>query len=328
MDNSTDGLLNAEEIDGKEQSNAPQISPENIILPDISSEFLNPHQQSEDLTLRPAVKVHSQVMHEVDAVECPADNNLGKTVSHPANSLSPFSTSLAAETTTSRNNSKFIKAGSPIRLLQEYASDDSSENDDELLHKDINPSHSKLLTSRAGASSLIKDTSSCLETDARSKSQLFKSNMNCKAAGMASINTRIADRRPENNHGNKKAAKDATFHLDFRNKSILDDGGAHDISKMHKTLNENEEKQAKSVSDSLRVDEFGRLVREGASDSDSDRGYADRHERRAKRDRSRSRSRSPLDRRRTRRSSRRRKEKQNRSRRYNFILLCVLFSAS
>ncbi|KAH6799126.1 hypothetical protein C2S51_035610 [Perilla frutescens var. frutescens] len=70
-------------------------------------------------------------------------------------------------------------------------------------------------------------------------------------------------------------------------------------------------------SDKLKVDEFGRLVREDVSDSDTSDSppYGRRHVRRArKRSRSQSRSRSPHDRRRRRRSPWRRKERRGRSR--------------
>lgn len=75
----------------------------------------------------------------------------------------------------------------------------------------------------------------------------------------------------------------------------------------------------------LETDEFGRMVKKGESDSDSDDYYA---RRRVKKGRSRSRSRSPYRRsrsrspyeRRRRRSPRRRREKRSPSRRYLFNL--------
>ncbi|KAK9684461.1 hypothetical protein RND81_10G211900 [Saponaria officinalis] len=72
-----------------------------------------------------------------------------------------------------------------------------------------------------------------------------------------------------------------------------------------------ERKDKKSTSAALKVDEFGRLAKEGASDSESDDTQHVRH--RGRRDRSRSRSRSPSDRKR-RRSPRRRKGRRSRSR--------------
>lgn len=77
-------------------------------------------------------------------------------------------------------------------------------------------------------------------------------------------------------------------------------------------------------SDKLKVDEFGRLVREDVSDSDTSDSppHARRHSRRTrKRSRSQSRSRSPHDRRRRRRSPWRRTERRGRSRRLELDFL-------
>ncbi|KAL9227308.1 hypothetical protein vseg_003011 [Gypsophila vaccaria] len=76
-----------------------------------------------------------------------------------------------------------------------------------------------------------------------------------------------------------------------------------------------ERKDKRSSSAALKVDEFGRLAKEGASDSESDDTQLATH--RGRRDQSRSRSRSPSDRKRRRsprRSPRRRRGKRSRSR--------------
>ncbi|KAK9108629.1 hypothetical protein Syun_024640 [Stephania yunnanensis] len=78
-------------------------------------------------------------------------------------------------------------------------------------------------------------------------------------------------------------------------------------------LGETKDNIVKQGAESVKVDKFGRLLREGASDSDSDGSrYVARD---ARRGRSRGPSQSPVDRRgRKSRSPRRRKEKRNRSR--------------
>lgn len=96
------------------------------------------------------------------------------------------------------------------------------------------------------------------------------------------------------------------------------DGACMDV--VCRTEKSQETKKAKFESVPPKVDEFGRLVREGSSDSDSDDSlYNKRYNKRGRsrihshsRSRSRSRSRSPLDSRRG--SSWRRREKRSRSR--------------
>lgn len=84
-----------------------------------------------------------------------------------------------------------------------------------------------------------------------------------------------------------------------------------DTDKLQK---ENDAEKGRLGSSPIKIDEFGRLVREGGSDSDSDDlHYRRRHK--SRRSRNSSESRSPVDRRRGRRSPRRRRERRSRSRR-------------
>lgn len=85
-----------------------------------------------------------------------------------------------------------------------------------------------------------------------------------------------------------------------------------------KLRNENDVEMVKLGSCPVKIDEFGRLVREGGSDSDSDDSHYPRR-RKSRRTRNSSDSRSPVDRRRGRRSPRRRRERRSRSRRYDFF---------
>lgn len=350
MNHSSEAVLNVKKLGDKEQLDAPQISAEcrqqrGIFSEKISHEPLNLDEKCEGLTTKSALEVHSQVMHSVGGAECPLDNHLEKHVSPVADHLSASCASVAVEANNSKKCSDFIKGGGPIRLLQDYASDDDSEDGDQLLHEDINPL-TALPSFVAGASIDRKDTGSGLDRDTGSmiqychrkegkgSEQLSESSMLHKAAdcsgnsrgevenaGIAFMTSGRADGCLDNNPGNKSSATDATSHVDFRRKVILDGTDGHVISKRGKT-EENEGTKAKCESASLKVDEFGRLVREGSSASDSDSGYTNRHERRRKRGRSRNRSRSPLDRRRM-RSSRRRQEKRSRSRRYqHYVYVC------
>lgn len=355
MNHSTEALSNVKELGDKEQLHALQTSAECDLPQDISSEklshgFSNLHKQFEGLTSKSTLEVHSQVMHSVDAAECPLDSQQEKSVSPLADNLSASCASVVVEANNSKKCSELIKGGSPFRLLQGYASDDSSEDDDKLMNENINPL-TVLPTFVTSASNHSKDTGSCLERDTGSKSQqlirkdkkvsgqLSESSLSHKAAncsrdlreevkdaGTSFMTTGRADGCLDINPGNKSSATDSTSHVDFQRNVTLDVADGHVISKRGKTK-ENEEKKEKSDSTSLKVDEFGRLVREGSSDSDSDSGHTNKHERRGQRGRSRShsRSQSPLDRR-TRRSSWRRKERRSRSRRYqlHYVYMCPI----
>jgi len=111
----------------------------------------------------------------------------------------------------------------------------------------------------------------------------------------------------DHSNGNRLSLKSDTAPEGLRSENVLDvnDNDSFDMLR----------EDAKDKSPTRKVDEFGRLVREGVSDSDSDasRRYKRRH---GKRGRSRSRIRSPYDRRR-RKSPRKRKDRRDRSRRYS-----------
>lgn len=200
-----------------------------------------------------------------------ANNQKRSTTVSPEGS-SPSRGSTASKAINFRNSSNQPgKSGSPFRLLQDYASDDSAENDDEPFHEDHN-TLAILPSIKVDPSSSEKAIGSHLGSDVGLKS-------------------------PHRTKKSKVASVGADVDV---------------ISKRDKDLKENEEKEAKFESAPLKVDEFGRLVREGSSDSDYDSRYTSR---RRKSGRSRSHSRSPIDRSR-RRSSWRRREKRSRSRRY------------
>lgn len=212
----------------------------------------------------------------VEAAEHSMASNRRNSTSVSPEGSSPSRDSAASKAIYLRNSSTQPgKSGSPFRLLQDYASDDSSENDGEPFHEDHNTS---AISSSIKADTTVSDkaTESHVGSDVGSKSSHRK-----KKAKVASVGPDV----------------------DL-------------ITRRDKDLKENEEKEAKLES---ALDEFGRLVREGSSDSDYDSRYANR---RGKRGRSRSHSRSPVDRGR-RRSSWRRRERRSRSRRYKHHLVYV-----
>lgn len=346
MNLSAETLLHIKEHDMKKQLHAPKISPERSLAQDKSSEKLSCGsllEQSEGLSSKPDLRFHSQVMDPVIAADRFLDSDPEKTIFPLPDNSNPSGASVASEAINSKEHHEAIKGGSPIRLLQDYASDDDSENDDELLYKDINPS-TVWPSLRPDASSSSRHTGICVETVLVAESQhcigkskkvsrwQSESNLSQKAAecspvspgevmagGRAAITTRRTDGYVDGNPGKRSSVKDVSSLADFRKIAASGGPDGHVISNEGMTEKENEEKKAKFESASLKVDEFGRLFREGSNDSDSDSRYANRCEKRGKRSRSRSwsrsRSPSPVDRRRTRRSSWRRKEKRSRSRR-------------
>ncbi|KAL5815727.1 hypothetical protein ACOSQ4_026368 [Xanthoceras sorbifolium] len=248
----------------------------------------------------------------------PFENISSEKVSFSVSPVVVEKASAAVEHYDSDENPQLVKGGSPFRLLQDYASDESSE-DNEDVHIKFVPSKDSSSVA-VGATSLHRDTECNLKTEAASKglseaglSVSLKagnvpqdSEMDVKETATASIASVTADDHVVNK--NHASISDATSPQAIQKKDDLG-GACFEASLNGKFEKEKEEKGVKSASDSRKVDKFGRLVREGASDSDSDDPlYNGRQSKR-----SRSRSRSPLDRRR-RRSPWKRREKRSRSR--------------
>ncbi|CAI9111732.1 OLC1v1012026C1 [Oldenlandia corymbosa var. corymbosa] len=164
------------------------------------------------------------------------------------------------------------QGSSPFRLLPDYPSDEGSGDEDHRV--DSMPATS--------VPSVAVDSTSHRPDDG------FNLGTNRGADGVL---------EPE---GLQYLAQSSKYHLKSK------DEGVEQVSNLEK------KKDAKTSCSTLKVDEFGRLIREG--DSDSDRDGSPRYSRR-KRSRSRSRSRSQ-DRRR-RRSPRRRNERRGRSRSFS-----------
>lgn len=190
---------------------------------------------------------------------------------------------------------QLMGAASPFRLIQGYASDDSLDNDSdnciENLGRQTVPPPSEVVTTipktDTGKSPIsVKPSNSVAKDDT-------------KSFGALNVEDSI-----DHINGNKLSLKSDTAPEGLHSENVLgvNDNDSFDMPR----------ENAKDKSPARKVDEFGRLVREGVSDSDSDdsRRYKRRH---GKRGRSRSRSRSPYDRRR-RKSPRKRKDRRDRSR--------------
>ncbi|KAL5723231.1 hypothetical protein ACHQM5_006654 [Ranunculus cassubicifolius] len=200
--------------------------------------------------------------------------------------------------------------GSPFRLIQDYASDDSVEADvsTERISPPIPVEETCLSKQLPKEVTLVEINSGSLsvplhETEFTESYPTHKSSVSIKATKVVDA-TLVAspildaiaktDKLHDDNHDYQPS--NDPDHGD----SMQGDDGADSQSGKHNKKNENQGSPA------LKVDEFGRMVRKNASDSDSEKEhYSGRRHRRG-------RSRSPLDRRS--RSPRRRNEKRNRSR--------------
>lgn len=227
-------------------------------------------------------------------------------------------------------STELVKGTSAFKLLQDYASDDNSDSDHEPCIKDIAsapvyPSGESVvacLDSEKGSDFMINGTTkNSLETergfgpssersvslDASIPSKSLDSSLVLQGPSKEVDTTIIVkDKRPDDNRrANQHYINNGTSDKNFEQKS---NRGSHvrPVSDVGKTRKEDGKYNSTSQ---LKVDEFGRLVRESGSDSDSDDL---RHSRRhGKRGRIRSRSRSPHDRR---RSPQRRRHRRSRSR--------------
>lgn len=240
-------------------------------------------------------------------------SNLKKPVTLLADHKNSSTASAVGEHDNFGKNSQLLKGGSPFRLLQDYASDESSEDDDDVRLEYATPSKdSSSIAVRA--ISLHRYTECNLRTEAAKGLNETGLNVSLKAGNVPrDSGTEVKETATTDDDVNDKniaSISHATSPQAIPKKDALG-GACFEASLNGKFEKENVEKGMKSASDSLKVDKFGRLVREGASDSDSDDL---RHNGRQSK-RGRSRSRSPLNRRR-RRSPWKRREKRSRSRRY------------
>lgn len=181
---------------------------------------------------------------------------------------------------------------SPFSLIQGYASDDSLENnnnDDDGIRVEN--------ASLAIGSGSAEVRTIPIEDAGRSPE--------CSPVSLRAVSE--TDRTSNVAEKSTDASSDTANEERIQKNALRDDNTntAFDISNLPR-------EDVKNTSGFLKIDEFGRLAREGSSDSDS--GDSPRYtRRRGKREKSWSRSPSPYDRRRW--SPRRRKDKRGRSRR-------------
>ncbi|KAK7411325.1 hypothetical protein VNO78_02758 [Psophocarpus tetragonolobus] len=285
-------------------------------------------------SIRSVTKVFSPVNDSTEMPGSPPSAALERSAAPVDKNFMRTGTSDCNETiTTDRDYGLLIRSGSPIRLLQDYASDDTSDNEDE-----GNAAEANVLTASGGAdtgvSAAHNDSGSYLETDIGSKNlsgtqkhsrtspddleisphllQESKETHECKKP----VSRWTSDGCIEHNLENQVSVNCAPSVEVLKDKDELEGNGIDCGSKSGNAEKENEGKTSKFESNVLQVDEFGRHLREGVTDSDSDDSRYHRMRRLNKRDRSWSRSRSPPERRsrRNRRSPRRRRDKRNRSR--------------
>lgn len=270
-------------------------------------------------------------IYSTGASESPLASEREKSSIPIADDPNTLGASVAAEAINSDGvSNQSITVNSPFRLLQDYASENSSENDLDAFFEDVNVviAPSSVTTS---VKSSHKDAGSHFEIGSESLC------MTDKMSGM-----QYESRRSKFSLDTKKEVKGTSTTLTIESHEAsqgkdASNGAPIDIvSKRNKFQGG---KKTKSESVLPKVDEYGRLVREGSSDSSSDGSrYNKRHSKRGRsrsrgrirsrsrshsrsrirsrsrsRSRTRSRSRSPLDSRRRRRSPQRRREKRNRS---------------
>ncbi|KAK1307105.1 hypothetical protein QJS10_CPA10g02000 [Acorus calamus] len=203
-----------------------------------------------------------------------------------------------------------IKDENPFKLIQGYASDDSAKDDNEKNMEAVNPSWvSPKVAMEDDTLELYKDvgvkstsvtgTGSILEGSSLSgtigsvKSFQRVSGWDRGGAGNLPNQSDVTDRSNQQNIHmlqNVKANDGKGPHPETPPRIGREDGNADVEAQIKKVHPETNEKQGSVV---LNVDEFGRLVRKGASDSDTDddRPTEGRH----KRGRSWSRSQSPRE---------------------------------
>lgn len=286
-------------------------------------------------SVRSVTKVCSPVNDSTKVAELPLGTALEKSTAPVDDDFTRTGTSDHNETTTTdRDSGLLISSGSPIRLLQDYASDDTSDNEDEGNAADAN-----VFTVSGGAdtgvSAARKDSGSYMETDIGSKipssAQKGFGPLSRKSQDDSEIAPHLLRESKETRYRKKSVSRWSSEHnlknqvSALKGKDGLESTGIDSSSKSGNTEKEDEGKTSKLEPNVLKVDEFGRHLKEGLTDSDSDNSHYHRTRRLNKRDRSWSRSRSPPGRRsrRNRRSPCRRRDKRNRSRRY-VPLLCIV----
>lgn len=224
----------------------------------------------------------------------------------------------------------FVKDGSPFRLIQDYASDDSAEDDKRANIENVSPvrvspsitvdtsglpedggvdthvstSPNKASETEGQPDATFEPTKAVQQSDFSLASNKLVSETVTLSDTVGAIPKR--DRHIISKVENKKSCEKTKASDPFEDDALQGDhvDAEHASKKFHK------EKGTQQTSPILNVDEFGRLIREGVSDSDSDGAYY------SQRVGKRGRSRSPHESRRRRRSRSpwRRRDRRSRSR--------------
>lgn len=236
-----------------------------------------------------------------DSIKVPVDSNAPAAVADTGVDLGTFA-------------DPFVKEGNPFLLLQGYASDDSLENDDDPCLKDASPQrvsgsvtndgvvnsqsdlgcNSEMVTQSKSPGGAQKGYESPESVMASPHSMLLKSVKSSSDAQRDVGNTVVVSSETENSDG--------IIHDSHEDHEPLDNGLCHAEDVLDHGVLEvlqgdiSKKEEIKSTSCLLKIDEFGRVARDGTIDSDSDDSrYTRGH---GKRERNWSRSRSPLNRRR------------------------------
>lgn len=222
-----------------------------------------------------------------------------------------YSLSSEDDLTPIKSADEFKKSPSPIRLLQDYASDDSSQHDNKPPLDDVVPNTEGPVNLPSPELAFEKSPEpvgprSLPSSPSKDQELLLKSQSTAAEANLASTDAVNAEFCFEGSNKYKEFNKSVVSPEVMGGKEVLQ------VVEEAAPGERNAKFQKVDVQDTSthqKVDEFGRMVRDVASDSDSDDSY--RIHSHGKRGRSR--SRSPRDRRRSRWSPRRRRERRSRS---------------
>ncbi|KAI4335891.1 hypothetical protein L6164_014489 [Bauhinia variegata] len=305
------------EFSTNEQIHQLQNSTENDPIKDISSRevsglgSLEMSKQNEGLSDsehikygRPVAKVHSPVNDSTEVAEFPHGAVSEKSAAPLAETMNLAEHGVCNP---DRDSGQPIRSGSPIRLLQGYASDDTSDNEDGTCFSDVNVSTDigsrNPFRAQKELGLLSKVSPNLVEE--------------VKGTHTRSVSSETADGCLQHNLENHVSVNFSVSVEALQGKDGLSRAGTESGGKGYSVQQEDGKETSKFESTPFKVDEFGRFVREGAADSDSDDSHYRRTRKKNRRRRSSSRSRSPLDRRsrrRRRRSPWRRKDRRSRSR--------------
>lgn len=224
----------------------------------------------------------------------------------------------------SYDSGQLAKGGSPIRLLRGYASDDNSDKDVETGVENTKVSFGASLGAESG--STLDNVSSSRQTEkgfgplslSRMPSAVGSSEL---VEGTFTTSFINGNELVDNKHVYQVSANQVACG-DVLQKQNVKIGASDNGVKFSEERRQVEENM--TVGSQYKVDKFGRLLRNGASDSDSD-DLCDFGRHRRGRTRSRSRSHSPPDRRKW-RSPQRRRKKRSLSRRFTYLLSVGLWT--